>query len=46
MQPNTVGLAFFDNPLGQLAWIAEKFVECMCHEDMTHLFNTEMGYRV
>lgn len=28
MQPNTIGLALNDNPLGQLAWIGEKFLEC------------------
>ncbi|KAJ4323529.1 hypothetical protein N0V84_004269 [Fusarium piperis] len=24
--PNTIGLALYDNPIGQLAWIGEKFV--------------------
>jgi pimeloyl-ACP methyl ester carboxylesterase len=27
-QPNTVGLALYDNPIGQLAWIGEKFISC------------------
>ncbi|KAI0969183.1 Alpha/Beta hydrolase protein [Xylaria arbuscula] len=25
-QPNTIGLALYDNPVGQLAWIGEKFI--------------------
>ncbi|KAM0426136.1 hypothetical protein ACHAPT_008768 [Fusarium lateritium] len=25
-KPNTIGLALYDNPLGQLAWIGEKFL--------------------
>ncbi len=28
MQPNTIGLALHDNPVGQLAWIAEKYLDC------------------
>jgi hypothetical protein len=28
LQPNTIGLALYDNPMGQLAWIAEKFILC------------------
>lgn len=27
-QANTIGLALYDNPVGQLAWIGEKFVNC------------------
>jgi hypothetical protein len=26
-RPNTIGLALLDNPIGQLAWIGEKFFE-------------------
>ncbi|KAI0106267.1 Alpha/Beta hydrolase protein [Nemania sp. FL0031] len=26
-KPNTVGLALYDNPVGQLAWIGEKYIE-------------------
>ncbi|KAJ8121459.1 hypothetical protein ONZ43_g2094 [Nemania bipapillata] len=26
-KPNTIGLALYDNPLGQLAWIGEKYIE-------------------
>ncbi|KAK4626608.1 Putative epoxide hydrolase [Fulvia fulva] len=25
-KPNTIGLALYDNPVGQLAWIGEKFI--------------------
>ncbi|KAJ8116998.1 hypothetical protein ONZ43_g4309 [Nemania bipapillata] len=25
-KPNTIGLALYDNPIGQLAWIGEKFI--------------------
>ncbi|OPB45855.1 hypothetical protein A0O28_0094220 [Trichoderma guizhouense] len=25
-KPNTIGLALYDNPVGQLAWIAEKYI--------------------
>ncbi|KAK9318857.1 Alpha/Beta hydrolase protein [Lipomyces orientalis] len=25
-KPNTIGLALYDNPIGQLTWIAEKFI--------------------
>ncbi|OQO04413.1 hypothetical protein B0A48_11024 [Cryoendolithus antarcticus] len=25
-KPNTIGLALYDNPLGQLSWIGEKFI--------------------
>lgn len=28
LQPNTLGLALQDNPVGQLAWIGEKFMNC------------------
>lgn len=28
MQPNTIGLALQDNPLGQLAWIGDQFISC------------------
>lgn len=28
-QPNTIGLALYDNPVGQLAYIGEKFITCM-----------------
>jgi hypothetical protein len=31
LQPNTIGLALYDNPVGQLAWIAEKYYSCECH---------------
>jgi hypothetical protein len=27
---NTVGLALHDNPVGQLAWLGEKFMNCEC----------------
>lgn len=27
-QPNDIGLALYDNPVGQLAWIGEKFIIC------------------
>lgn len=27
-QPNTIGLALYDNPVGQLAWMGEKSIEC------------------
>ncbi|KAK9786225.1 putative Epoxide hydrolase N-terminal domain-containing protein [Seiridium cardinale] len=26
-KPNTIGLALYDNPVGQLAWIGEKYIE-------------------
>ncbi|KAI0437054.1 Alpha/Beta hydrolase protein [Xylaria telfairii] len=26
-KPNTIGLALYDNPMGQLAWIGEKYIE-------------------
>ncbi|KAK4220793.1 putative epoxide hydrolase [Podospora fimiseda] len=26
-KPNTVGLAMYDNPVGQLAWIGEKYID-------------------
>ncbi|KAL7928227.1 Alpha/Beta hydrolase protein [Trichoderma chlorosporum] len=26
-KPNTLGLALYDNPVGQLAWIGEKFID-------------------
>ncbi|KAH8817327.1 Alpha/Beta hydrolase protein [Xylogone sp. PMI_703] len=26
-KPNTIGLALYDNPVGQLAWIGEKFID-------------------
>lgn len=29
-QPNDIGLALYDNPVGQLAWIGEKFIICEC----------------
>lgn len=28
LQSNTVGLALQDNPIGQLAWLGEKFMNC------------------
>jgi hypothetical protein len=31
LQPNTIGLALYDNPVGQLAWLAEKYYLCECH---------------
>jgi hypothetical protein len=31
-QPNTIGLALYDNPVGQLAWIAEKIIECAYYQ--------------
>lgn len=27
-QPNTIGLALYDNPVGQLAYMGEKFLNC------------------
>jgi hypothetical protein len=30
LQSNTVGLALHDNPVGQLAWLGEKFMNCEC----------------
>jgi len=27
-KPNTIGLALQDNPVGQLAWIGEKYLDC------------------
>ena len=27
-KPNTIGLALQDHPVGQLAWIGEKFIDC------------------
>lgn len=27
-QPNTIGLALFDSPVGQLTWIGEPYVLC------------------
>lgn len=27
-QPNTIGLALYDSPVGQLAWISEKYIDC------------------
>ncbi|KAK4641407.1 hypothetical protein QC761_502150 [Podospora bellae-mahoneyi] len=27
-KPNTVGLALHDNPVGQLAWIGDKYIDC------------------
>jgi pimeloyl-ACP methyl ester carboxylesterase len=27
-KPNTIGLALYDNPVGQLAWIGEKYLNC------------------
>ncbi|KZW03697.1 alpha/beta-hydrolase [Exidia glandulosa HHB12029] len=36
-KPNTIGLALFDNPVGQLAWISEKFLQWTDPTgDMTH----------
>lgn len=32
LQPATIGLALYDNPVGQLAWIGEKFLECEFHQ--------------
>ncbi|UKZ55950.1 hypothetical protein TrVGV298_009774 [Trichoderma virens] len=26
-KPNTIGLALYDNPVGQLAWISEKYID-------------------
>ena len=26
LQPNTIGLALYDDLMGQLAWMAEKFI--------------------
>ncbi|KAF9881760.1 hypothetical protein CkaCkLH20_00906 [Colletotrichum karsti] len=26
-KPNTIGLALYDNPMGQLAWIGEKYID-------------------
>ncbi|KAK8051503.1 alpha/beta-hydrolase [Apiospora rasikravindrae] len=26
-KPNTIGLALYDNPIGQLAWMGEKYIE-------------------
>lgn len=28
IQPNTIGLALYDNPVGQLSWIGEKLINC------------------
>lgn len=28
-QPSTIGLALHDNPVGQLAWIAQQIIDCM-----------------
>jgi pimeloyl-ACP methyl ester carboxylesterase len=28
LQPTTIGLALYDNPVGQLAWLGEKFMNC------------------
>lgn len=27
-KPNTVGLTAYDNPIGQLAWLGEKLIDC------------------
>lgn len=27
-KPNTIGLALYDSPIGQLAWIGEKYLNC------------------
>jgi len=27
-EPNTIGLALYDNPVGQLSWIGQKFISC------------------
>ncbi|KAL6692291.1 hypothetical protein J3F84DRAFT_402106 [Trichoderma pleuroticola] len=35
LKVNTIGLALYDNPVGQLAWLAEKFVICTGPSFMT-----------
>ena len=45
MQPDTIGLALYDNPLGQLAWMGEKFIACTFYENISSLLSIEMDYQ-
>ncbi|KAL7917004.1 Alpha/Beta hydrolase protein [Trichoderma austrokoningii] len=41
-RPNTLGLALYDNPIGQLSWLAEKFILCKRGTGPSRLTNNEI----